>query len=84
MSEFNDEFENEEDRKEFENTFKKYKEIKKNMQETTDYFNKLTNEINTKGFAIMEGKYRYLPNCNTMLSKLSKFGNTALYINYLN
>lgn len=78
------EFENDDERKDFENTFEKYKKMKKSIQETNDYFTQLSDELNTKGFVIIESKYQHLPNCRLFLSKLKIVGSTNLYINYLN
>ena len=51
MNEYNDEFESEEERQEFESNFKKYKQIKKNIQEINKYFklNTLLNLIRNTG-----------------------------------
>ena len=84
MKNFDDEFENEKEREEFEDGFKKYKEMKKSIQDAAQYFSKLTDEINTNGYALVDGKYQHLPNCTILLSKLPIFGSTTLFANYLN
>jgi len=59
---FDDEFENDEDKKEFESFFEQYKKAKEFQAHANEYHRWLMKELKENSFAVIPQKYTSMPN----------------------